>query len=818
MENNAQRKKQFPWMSTIIVILIVVLMVALLMPSNQSKKIEETDFQTYLNEGQVERVYVYGGTVKGLYTTESGKSTVSVENREKFPNSFDFYFTVSTSGGVDAIRNYVNEYNNAHASEESFVKVTFTSEAQGESWLSQILPFIYIGLIILMAVLIFRSLGRINGKNMDFGKNKARMESDLKVRFDDVAGCDEEKQEMQEVVEFLRNPKKFTDLGARIPKGVLLVGPPGTGKTLLGKAIAGEAGVPFYSITGSDFVEMFVGVGAARVRDLFDTAKRNAPCLIFIDEIDAVGRQRGAGLGNTNDEREQTLNQLLVQMDGFETTEGIVVLAATNRPDVLDPALLRAGRFDRRIVVNPPDAKAREKILKLYAKNKPMAENIDYEKISKVLYGETGASIENVLNEAAILAARDGRSLITQDDIMEGISKVAMGPKKVSRKLSKKDKEATAYHEAGHAIIAKTVETFKNDVQEVTIIPRGMALGVTFHVPLEESNSISREYLYNYIELALGGWAAEQVVYGYHTAGVSNDIKEATAMARRMVVEFGMSDKIGPVYCAGDGEVFLGRDYQTHSASSERTASIIDDEIKAIMEKCLQRAVKRIEKHRDILEEMMKVLVEKETIYADEVALLMQGKTAETVIKHMDKKAKEREEADTKAREDKKKKELEKEKLEEEKVRLLREKAMAAFNGDDIKNQNADNVFEKTEKTVISDETSKNSLTNKKATEKANDAKKLDVEAENEKTKTSEKTIIESEQKTKEKKAVTKKAKSATTEAKSTTADAKKVDTKQGKTKSVSDNKTPLSNDANSDEIKEDNSLNKSQTDKGENK
>ncbi len=694
-----QRKKPFPVFSVIMMILLVFVLIAIFMPQDSDKKIEESEFKQFVTEHQVERVYIYGATVKGLFVD----SKTTVKDKSKFPTQFDFYFTVSTSGGVDRIIEYIDNYNSDEANVD-YADITYTSEPQGESWLQTLLPFIYIGLIILLAVLVFRSLNRINGKNMDFGRNKARMENNLKVRFDDVAGCEEEKQEMQEVVEFLKNPKKFTALGARIPKGVLLVGPPGTGKTLLGKAIAGEAGVPFYSITGSDFVEMFVGVGAARVRDLFETAKNNSPCLIFIDEIDAVGRQRGTGLGNTNDEREQTLNQLLVQMDGFESSEGIVVLAATNRPDVLDPALLRAGRFDRRIVVNPPNAKAREKILKLYAKNKPMAENIDYEKIAKVLYGETGATIENVLNEAAILAARDNRSLITQDDIMEGISKVAMGPKKVSQKLSKKDKEATAYHEAGHTIVAKTLETFKNDVQEVTIIPRGIALGVTFHVPLEESNSITKEYLYNYIELALGGWAAEQVVYGHHTAGVSNDIKEATQMARRMVVEFGMSDKIGPVFCAGDGEVFLGRDYQTHSASSEKTASIIDEEIKSIMEKCLARAIKRIEKYRPILEEMMKVLVEKETIYSEEVQLLMEGKSAEEVIEKMDEKAKIREEADKKAREEKQQKDLEAVKIEDQKVKILREKALAAFNGVDSTKTNEKSVVEQETDVLKNDE------------------------------------------------------------------------------------------------------------------
>ena len=570
----------------------------------------------------------------------------------------------------------------------------------------------------------------MTGKNMDFGKNKARMESGLKVRFADVAGCDEEKQEMQEIVEFLKNPRKFTEMGARIPKGVLLVGPPGTGKTLLAKAIAGEAGVPFFSITGSDFVEMYVGVGAARVRDLFDTAKRNMPCLVFIDEIDAVGRQRGAGLGNTNDEREQTLNQLLVQMDGFESSDGIVVIAATNRPDVLDPALLRAGRFDRRIVVNRPDLEGRIKILKLYAKNKPFADDIDWGGLARRLPGCTGADIENILNEAAILAARQGKNIITQTDIFESSLKTQYGLSKKNHKTDEEDRRTTAYHEAGHAILMRVLKSTKVEVQEVTIIPRGigggMSGGMTSRIPEKEYPYLTREQLMEEIIADMGGRAAEKLKFNYFSTGASNDIQVATDVARDMVTKYGMSEKLGSVCYAEEGEVFLGRDFQQRTNISDATARIIDEEIKAILDEGLQRAIDLLKEHESVLDEMAKVLLAKETIYSQEVNELIAGESAETVMKKMDEREAERKRKDKEAQE---KKEAEKKaKLaQESKMNVdLENRVMSAFSGNNIKVEKKEDTSTKTtnssniaNKSDTKTEESKSEAQNNKSTNQA---------------------------------------------------------------------------------------------------
>ena len=692
-----RKPKSFPWFSTILLLLLVVVLIATLMPHGADKKIDESEFNTALTAGEIQAVDITGVTVTGIYTEASGKNKVKVEEFEK-GKGYDFYFSLTSVYEVPTFKEKLEAQG-----------VDYTSQPAQESWFNKILPFIYIGMIALLAFFLIRSLGKMSGKNMEFGKNKARREQNIKVGFDDVAGCDEEKREMEELVEFLKNPKKFTDLGARIPKGVLLVGPPGTGKTLLGKAIAGEAGVPFFSITGSDFVEMYVGVGAARVRDLFETAKRNAPCLIFIDEIDAVGRQRGTGLGNTNDEREQTLNQLLVEMDGFDNNGGIIVLAATNRPDVLDPALLRAGRFDRRITVNPPDVKGREKILKLYTKNKPMSENINYKQIARVLAGLTGADIENIINEAAILAARDNRARITQNDIIEGISKVSMGPKKVSHVVSEEDKRETAYHEAGHAILMRTSQYYKNEVNEVSVIPRGIGAGYTRPSPVEEKTQLTIEQINDYIEFTMGGRAAEYIIYKKFGTGASNDIKQATELARRMITEFGMSEKLGPVCYAGEGEVFLGRDFQTHSGLSEKTLALIDEEVRNVLEKGYQNAVKRLEKYRTVMDNMVEVLMEKETIYSIEVDMLLDGKSATEVIAFMTDAEVEREKEDKKAREEKIKQDEIKKQMEEEKMRLLKAKALAAFNGEEYKQQPAvekkeEKVEEKTEVKPVKEE------------------------------------------------------------------------------------------------------------------
>lgn len=498
--------------------------------------------------------------------------------------------------------------------------------------------FIYIGVMVVGIVvfwLILRSTMGGGGKVMSFGKTKAKVSTNVKVRFSDVAGAEEEKEELAEVVEFLKNPKKFSDLGAKIPKGVLLVGPPGTGKTLFAKAVAGEAGVPFFSVSGSDFVEMYVGVGASRVRDLFDLAKRNQPCIIFIDEIDAVGRQRGAGLGGGNDEREQTLNQILVQMDGFDTNEGIIVIAATNRADVLDNALLRPGRFDRQIYVNLPDVKGREAILKVHARNKPLAPDVNFKVIARITSGFSGADLANLLNEAAILAARAGKTMIGNLELYEAINKVIMGPQKKSRVVTEADKRSTAYHESGHAILAKLCENCDN-VQEVSIIPRGMAAGYTLSRPETDDRTDTVNKLNDEICMALGGRVAEELVIHDYSAGAAGDIRQITNMARRMVTEWGMSARLGPVSYGNSGPVFLGRDYEERNLYSEATAALIDEEIKRIIETQYERAKKLLREHRSVLDNMARVLVERETIYTSEVDMLMKGASYEEVLRYME--------------------------------------------------------------------------------------------------------------------------------------------------------------------------------------
>ncbi|MBQ8391002.1 MAG: ATP-dependent zinc metalloprotease FtsH [Clostridia bacterium] len=451
-----------------------------------------------------------------------------------------------------------------------------------------------------------------------FGKSKAKSAIDSKINFDMVAGADEEKKELEEVVEFLKNPKKFIDLGARIPKGVLLVGPPGTGKTLLAKAVAGEAGVPFFSISGSDFVEMFVGVGASRVRDLFEQARKNLPAIIFIDEIDAVGRQRGAGLGGGHDEREQTLNQLLVEMDGFGTNEGVIIIAATNRPDILDPALLRPGRFDRQIVVNYPDQKGREAILKVHSKNKPVSDTVSLETVSKSTYGFTGADLENLLNEAAILTARRDKKLIEQEEIDEAILKVIMGPEKKNRKHNELNKKKTAYHEAGHAVAAKLLPT-QDNVHQVSIIPRGRAGGFTLSLPDTDKSYISKEEMLEQIIMSLAGRAAEKIVFNEINSGASSDLDHVTKTARKMVMQYGMSEKLGYITFTGeDHEVFLGRDFSQGRNYSESVASVIDEEIKRIVDECYAKCEKLLTDNRDKLDNVANALIKYEKLDAAE--------------------------------------------------------------------------------------------------------------------------------------------------------------------------------------------------------
>ena len=490
-----------------------------------------------------------------------------------------------------------------------------------------------IGMLVLLGVLWFvfmkQSQGGGTGKAMSFGKSRAKMVKDddpnKKITFADVAGLDEEKEELSEIVDFLKNPAKFVRLGARIPKGVLLVGPPGTGKTYLSKSVSGEAGVPFFSISGSDFVEMFVGVGASRVRDLFDQAKKNAPCIIFIDEIDAVGRRRGAGLGGGNDEREQTLNQLLVEMDGFSGNEGIIIIAATNRPDILDPALMRPGRFDRQVHVGLPDVKAREEILKIHIRKKPLAEDVDLEIVAKRTPGFTPADLENAMNEAALLTARHNQSVITMDIIEEAITKVIAGPEKRSKVISDNEKKLTAYHEAGHAVVAR-LSSNKDPVHMITIIPRGGAGGFTMYLPEEDKSYRSKTDMEEYIVRLLGGRVAEKLALDDISTGASNDIERATKIARAMVTTYGMSDELGPMsYGTSEDEVFLGRDFNKIRNYSEEVASKIDAEMRRIIDNAYNRTEKLLSENMEKLHNVAQALLEKETISGKEFEMLFDG-------------------------------------------------------------------------------------------------------------------------------------------------------------------------------------------------
>ncbi|NLO82547.1 MAG: ATP-dependent zinc metalloprotease FtsH [Clostridiales bacterium] len=488
-------------------------------------------------------------------------------------------------------------------------------------WWLNLLPFAVIIILFVVFWFVFMQQAQGGGNRvMAFGKSRAKLHTDAKrrVTFDDVAGADEEKDELKEVVDFLKNPRKYLELGARIPKGILLVGPPGTGKTLLAKAVAGEAGVPFFSISGSDFVEMFVGVGASRVRDLFEQAKKNSPCIVFIDEIDAVGRHRGAGLGGGHDEREQTLNQLLVEMDGFSVNEGIIIIAATNRPDILDPALLRPGRFDRRITVGIPDIKGREEILKVHSRGKPLKSEVDLKVLAKRTPGFTGADLENMMNEAAILAARKGQKQIGMDELEEAITRVIAGPEKKSRVLTDKDKRLVAYHEAGHAVVSKLLPN-ADPVHQISIIPRGMAGGYTLTLPEQDKYFVSKSELMDEITQLLGGRVAEALVLNDISTGASNDIQRATQMARKMVTEYGMSDNIGPVTFGGKyEEIFLGRDWGTYRNYSEDVASLIDRETKRIVQQAYERAERLLKENIGKLHKVAEALLEKEKLDTEE--------------------------------------------------------------------------------------------------------------------------------------------------------------------------------------------------------
>ena len=584
-------------------------------------------FVTMLENGEIQAVYVVNGS--DAYILKKN-STTAYDTFKKDPAKTADYHV--ETGGYTAILQLFDDLRD----KEGFTVPELTLHYEtGVSWTSIVFPLIMLLLLGGTVFFIIRQNAGANKQAMNFGKTKARMTMSTNVKFSDVAGAEEEKEELKEIVDFLKNPQKFSELGARIPKGVLLVGPPGTGKTLFAKAVAGESNVPFFSISGSDFVEMFVGTGAARVRDLFDQAKRNMPCIVFIDEIDAVGRQRGAGLGGGHDEREQTLNQLLVQMDGFEKNDGIIIMAATNRADILDPALLRPGRFDRQIYVNIPDVKGREEIFKVHSRNKPLAPDVSFKILARMTSGFSGADIANLLNEAAILAARAGRKVIVMEDILEGINKVIAGPQKKSRVVTDSDKRITAYHEAGHAIIARLLPGC-DEVQEVSIIPRGMAAGYTLTRPDSDDSHVTKNKLLDNIVMMLGGRAAEQIVIHDISTGASNDIERASGIARKMVTEWGMSEQLGNMFLGGNKEVFLGRDYGTTHSYSERLGGIIDSEVKRILDESYDRALDLIKEHRSVMDNMVKVLFAKNTIYTDEVEMLFDGKSAEEVIKAID--------------------------------------------------------------------------------------------------------------------------------------------------------------------------------------
>ena len=593
---------------------------------------------------------IRAGKVQEITFQDSYKALVKVKEGDQ--ESQYFVMVVSRTLG-DEVKEYYEELAEADPANGAAIlasqpKITLNNPNSGSGWttFASIMTFVLIAALGIFLIISVRK-GGAGGNAMNFGKTKTRVSTNVKVRFSDVAGAEEEKTELKEIVDFLKNPKKFTAIGAKIPRGVLLVGPPGTGKTLFAKAVAGEADVPFFSISGSDFVEMFVGVGASRVRDLFAQAKKNMPCIIFIDEIDAVGRQRGAGLGGGNDEREQTLNQLLVQMDGFESNDGIIVMAATNRADILDPALMRPGRFDRQIYVNIPDVKGREAIFKVHARNKPISSEVDFRNLARLTSGFSGADIANILNEAAILAARDNRKVILMRDITEGINKVVAGPQKKSRLITESDKRITAYHESGHAIVAKFMK-YCDEVQEVSIIPRGMAAGYTLSIPKNDNNHISFNKLNDTIAMMLSGRAAEEIVIKDISTGASNDIKRASEIARKMVCEWGMSEKFPNMYFGGDQEVFIGRDYQTQTSYSEDSAAIIDEEIKKIIETNYKRAFDCLNEHRDIIDGMVRLLYEHETIYMDEVDMLVQGKSIEEINAAIEQKQQKRKEEDEK--------------------------------------------------------------------------------------------------------------------------------------------------------------------------
>ena len=670
----------------LLLIIGVMVMVSLMLGGGNRDTVEYSELMELFQTEKVDSFEVTGQNVVILRTKDGRELEYALRDFNLFYTDFHTLIAEQKAAGILTGFDYKKPSNN---------------------WWISFIPTLLLALaLIFLFVFVFRNGGAgAGGKINSFGKAHARLSTDesKKVTFRDVAGADEEKEELREIVEFLKNPERYTRLGAKIPHGVLLQGPPGTGKTLLAKAVAGEAGVPFYSISGSDFVEMYVGVGASRVRDLFDTAKKNPASIIFIDEIDAVGRHRGAGLGGGHDEREQTLNQLLVEMDGFGSNDGVIVIAATNRPDILDPALLRPGRFDRQITVNYPDIKGREDILKVHARGKPFESDVDLSVIAKTTVGFTGADLANLLNEAALHAARKGKSLIGMDDIEEASIKIIVGgPQKKSKKVREDEKKMTAYHEAGHAILGKLVLK-NNTIHQISIIPAGRAGGYTINRPNQDQGYYRAEDMMNDIVMDLGGRAAEMIVFGHLTTGASSDISHATNMARSMVTRYGMSDKLGTVVYGSEhssDEVFLGRDFSSGKNYSEETASLIDSEIKRIVEECYQKALKLLRENIDKLRFIAEFLIRNETMDEDTFNAAMEEDVTleELEARQADKREKSKQANEKKAADDEAKRlaeEAEKAKNASENdpyeaLRRHQEAAYGNLNGEDNKKDDSD--------------------------------------------------------------------------------------------------------------------------------
>ena len=613
-----------------IVLIAAFILMAVLLSGGKSTGGEITypDLLKKVQDGKVEYVAVRGQNLYGLYYD-------SVRSYAEFPDSYDFYCVIG-SDFLDTLRTMAAADAGVDRAMISEGNLVFSGKSLDiiylapltTPWILEWLPFILmIGLMLFFWWFLMRQQMGGNGKVMNFGRSRAQMSdpSKNKIRFADVAGAVEEKEELKELVDFLRNPRTYLALGARIPKGVLLLGPPGTGKTLLAKAVAGEADVPFFSISGSDFVEMFVGVGASRVRDLFEQAKRNSPSIVFIDEIDAVGRHRGAGLGGGHDEREQTLNQLLVEMDGFAANEGVIVMAATNRRDILDPALLRPGRFDRQITVNYPDVDGRVEILKVHSRGKPLAADVDLENIAKRTPFATGADLENIMNEAAIRAARARKTQIDQSMLIEAVERVQMGPEKKSHKVLEEDRKLVAYHEAGHAIVGHFLPLC-DEVHTVTIVPRGGAGGFTLSLPSKELDNMSRNQLLQRTSMMLGGHAAERLIFHDVYTGAQSDLQHATSTCRAMVTRFGMSDKIGTIYLDSDQEVFVGASFGHSREYSEELAAKVDAEVSELLKSCYQTAMDTLTQHQDKLNGLAELLIERETLSRGEFVAFMEGR------------------------------------------------------------------------------------------------------------------------------------------------------------------------------------------------